>query len=126
LEWLDGDILCLQEVDPSYFEDLLYQKLSKLGYEGNFALQSDKEGIASFFKTEVFELVMKKEISINDMMQEGCRENGQEALISHLKICNKVLMMALRHKSSNQLLIIGKKVDNEYFIYEYMWFEICF
>ncbi|KAJ7376380.1 hypothetical protein OS493_034901 [Desmophyllum pertusum] len=52
LQWLDGDIVCLQEVDTPYFTEILKEDMSFLGYKGMFAQKSQctgrKEGVALF------------------------------------------------------------------------------
>lgn len=69
---------------------------------------TNESGLATFFRTDVFELVMKKQVGISEKMIEMCMESGQEDLKEYLQIPHVVLMMALKHKLSNQLLVLGK------------------
>ncbi len=54
LSWLDGDIVCLQEVDPFYFPYLM-EELDRLGYDGLFKQHDTEHGLATFYKTAKFE-----------------------------------------------------------------------
>ncbi|CAH3163686.1 unnamed protein product [Porites evermanni] len=104
-QWLDADIVCLQEVDPPYFNDILKGEMSLLGYQGLFA-QKDKstgrlEGIALFYKHEKFDLQEARKMIINEiadeiMPQAECREFGEV-----------VILATLRDKITKTLLVIG-------------------
>ncbi|XP_028408033.1 glucose-repressible alcohol dehydrogenase transcriptional effector-like isoform X1 [Dendronephthya gigantea] len=55
LLWLDGDIVCLQEVDAPYFPFLL-EELGSDGYEGIYKQHDTTHGLATFYKRTRFEM----------------------------------------------------------------------
>jgi len=97
-------------VDADYFKDTLLPTLSDLGYEGFQTIGSDgtDQGLASFFKKAAFDIVRQKTVANNDIVKEVCKEIGQEDLLEHLTMPTYVLMMALRHKDSGNLIAIGE------------------
>lgn len=60
----------------------------------------------------MFELLEHKNVHNYDVIQQVCKEIGEDGLLEHLQIPTYVLLMALRHKASGKLLAIG-------------WFIIC-
>lgn len=102
LRWLDSDIICLQEVDTSYFNEILKEELSELGYEGLFAKKcmGIPEGEALFFKKNKFYLQETKTVYLNDMA---------ECTFQHTEIplfWEVALLATLRHKLSDSLLVL--------------------
>lgn len=55
LLWLDGDIVCLQEVDQFYFPFLL-EELGGHGYDGIYKQHDTEHGLATFYKRTRFEM----------------------------------------------------------------------
>lgn len=102
LRWLDSDIICLQEVDTSYFREILKGDLSELGYEGLFAekCMGIPEGEALFFKKNKFHLQETKTVHLNDMAE--CTFKQAEIP----QFWEVVLLATLRHKLSNSLLVL--------------------
>lgn len=103
LQWLNGDIVCLQEVDPAYFAEILEEDMFSLGYEGLFVQKCPstgrQEGVALFSKKEKFELEQSKTLVINEVasvtsIEAECQQFGEV-----------VILAALRHKSTNVVLL---------------------
>ena len=99
LQWLNGDIVCLQEVDPAYFAGILEEVMLSLGYKGLFMQKSPctgrQEGVALFFKKDKFELEQSKTLVINDIASDAsleaeCQKFGEVAIFA-----------AVRHKMSD-------------------------
>lgn len=103
LRWLDGDIVCLQEVDPLYFAGVLREDMSLLGYEGLFAKKahytSRQEGVALFFKQDKFKLEESKTLFIDEIATDILAD-------AEPKTFGEVLILAaLRHKNSNTVVL---------------------
>ncbi|KAJ7331264.1 hypothetical protein OS493_020049 [Desmophyllum pertusum] len=103
LRWLDSDIVCLQEVDTLYFSEILKEELSKLDYEGLFAQKSMgiPEGVALFFKRDKFHLEETKTFHLKDLAVHCFKQTATP------KMREVALLAALRHKISNNLLVVG-------------------
>ncbi|KAJ7376379.1 hypothetical protein OS493_034900 [Desmophyllum pertusum] len=103
LQWLDGDIVCLQEVDTPYFTEILKEDMSFLGYKGMFAQKSQctgrKVGVALFFKQDKFELEESKTLVINEIAA------GVFTEVESNKFGEVLILAALRHKNSNTMLL---------------------
>ena len=66
--WLDADIVCLQEVDAFYFPHLV-NSLATRGYQGLFQPHTSKDdGVATFFKTDMFQLNDYKVFGFNEKL----------------------------------------------------------
>ena len=94
----------MQEVDTSYFNEILKEELSELGYEGLFAKKcmGIPEGEALFFKKNKFYLQETKTVYLNDMA---------ECTFQHTEIplfWEVALLASLRHKLSDSLLVLCK------------------
>jgi len=103
LQWLNSDIICLQEVDTSYFTETLKEELSKLGYDGHFAerCMGEPEGVALFFKRDKFHLEGMNSFHLNDLAARSFKQTEIP------KFAEVVLLATLRHKTSNNLLVMG-------------------
>ncbi|XP_071823238.1 2',5'-phosphodiesterase 12-like [Apostichopus japonicus] len=68
----NGDIICLQEVDKTYFERSLSPALSSIGLEGTFCSKSGgtSEGEALFFRRDRYELLGQHDIVLGDRLKE--------------------------------------------------------
>ena len=108
LQWLDGDIVCLQEVDTPYFTEILKEDMSFLGYKGMFAQKSQctgrKVGVALFFKQDKFELEESKTLVINEIAA------GVFTEVESNKFGEVLILAALRHKNSNTMLLTGENL----------------
>lgn len=105
LQWLNGDIVCLQEVDPPYFENILKGEMLLLGYEGHFVQKAQctgrQEGVALFYKQEKFDLKEAKKLVINEIAADILKQDESKEF-------GEVLILAtLMHKSSGVTLVIG-------------------
>ncbi|KAJ7376381.1 hypothetical protein OS493_034902 [Desmophyllum pertusum] len=89
LQWLDGDIVCLQEVDTPYFTEILKEDMSFLGYKGMFAQKSQTS----------FELEESKTLVINEIAA------GVFTEVESNKFGEVLILAALRHKNSNTMLL---------------------
>lgn len=117
LQWLDSDIICLQEVDTPYFRDVLKEELSELGYEGLFAQKCLEipEGVAVFFKQDKFHLEETKSFHLNDLAAWNFKQTPLP------KVKEVLLLAALRHKISNNLLVVGKDFFKKVL---FLWFSV--
>ena len=67
---MNADVVCLQEVDPFYFPHLV-KELSAWGYEGMFEPHlSRADGLATFYKTDKFQLKNYEVFGFNEMLGE--------------------------------------------------------
>ena len=80
---LDGDILCLQEVGVDYHPHLA-NALEQLGYNGTFAQKAlgQKEGVATFYKTDKFKLVQEKTVFYKDMLSSAVSAAGLDPAVA--------------------------------------------
>lgn len=79
LTYLDADVVCLQEVSPNFFNDLLLPSLQSAGYEGTFMKRTDDyndEGEATFFKTSKFSLVDVHKASLASLVEKELETDG--------------------------------------------------
>ncbi|KTW27648.1 hypothetical protein T552_02089 [Pneumocystis carinii B80] len=115
----NADIVCLQEVDVDNFEEYFSPKLSIKGYKGIFWPKSraktmnDAErrvvdGCATFFKTNIFDLLEKQLIEFN---QAPLRRDGHK--LTH-DMYNRVMtkdnicvVSLLEHRNAGYRLIIA-------------------
>ncbi|XP_059143429.1 nucleolar protein dao-5-like isoform X2 [Physella acuta] len=70
LEYLDGDIVCLQEVSPSLYKNVLVPAMAKNGYAGDFIKRTKdywEEGEATFVKTSKFTVLSSNGYSLTDL-----------------------------------------------------------
>ena len=93
-------------MDTSYFTKILKEELSKLGYDGHFAekCMGKPEGVALFFKTDKFHLEETKSFHLNDLAALSFKQTEIP------KFAEVVLLSTLRHKISNNLLLVGKVI----------------
>jgi len=73
----NADILCLQEVDQSAFQEFFEEQLDNAGYSCHFLNKagSVKEGEAVCFRRERFEVLEKKEVVVKECFK-SCFEDG--------------------------------------------------
>ena len=69
LSWLDGDIVCLQEVDPFYFPYLV-EELDTLGYDGVYKAHDSEHGLATFYKRAKFEMKSSEAFGFTELLEE--------------------------------------------------------
>lgn len=75
--------------------------MSWMGYKGLFASKRIPEGVALFFRSDMFEMKETKTVYVDD--QAACVFNKHEEFPSL-----SVVVPALKHKSSSNLLVIGE------------------
>ncbi|KAJ8315192.1 hypothetical protein KUTeg_007342 [Tegillarca granosa] len=79
LKSLDGDVVCLQEVEPEYYSNYLQPSFKSLGYDSLFMKRTDDyfaEGEATFFKTSRFTLVSSSSHSLAELAEKDLAETG--------------------------------------------------
>jgi mRNA deadenylase 3'-5' endonuclease subunit Ccr4 len=82
---LNADVLCLQEVD-NYHEWWL-EKMSLAGYDGVYlkkTTETRRDGVAIFYKRDLFQLFQTKEVKFDDLSSEF--ENPARALTGHVAL----------------------------------------
>ena len=77
-----------------------------MGYDGHFAekCMGEPEGVALFFRKEKFHLEEMKSFHLNDLAAHSFKQTEIP------KFPEVVLLGTLRHKSTNNLLVVGKCV----------------
>lgn len=77
--------------------------MSTLGYDGHFAekCMGEPEGVALFFRREKFHLEEIKSFHLNDLAAHSFKQTEIP------KFAEVVLLATLRHKTSNNLLVVG-------------------
>ena len=75
-----------------------------MGYDGYFAERclGEPEGVALFFKSDKFHLEETKSFHLNDLAARSFKQTEIP------KFAEVVLLATLRHKTSNNLLVVGK------------------
>ena len=109
LQYLDPTILCLQEVDKEYYEDVLEGELAAMGYDGLFAQHSlgVPEGEAIFFKRAEFELQHQRVTYFKDLVDKAWNESKNLDPNPDRNVRQLIAMTTLRHKSSGHVLALG-------------------
>jgi CCR4-NOT transcription complex subunit 6 len=114
LQYLAADVICLQEVTPSYFDATLVPALRELGYEGNIKkrLGDFDEGEATFYRTSRFELVESIGHGLRDLIfkdVEGLNEDIKAPVRSVLMESSQsvVLLTKLKCKHTGSSLTVG-------------------
>ncbi|XP_076445684.1 uncharacterized protein LOC143283364 isoform X2 [Babylonia areolata] len=115
LQYLDGDVICLQEVNPDYFNTTLLPAMKGLGYDGLLMRRTKDafdEGEATFFKTSVFEMESSKRVSLSEVAFQEVERAGVSsevgaALKKYLDRADVVLITKLRCKATNRMVTVG-------------------
>ncbi|XP_070190310.1 uncharacterized protein [Littorina saxatilis] len=115
LQQLDGDVVCLQEVNPGYFNDALFPAMRMLGYDGLLKRRTKEEydeGEATFFKTDLFELDSSRAVSLTEvtwreMERRGLSPDIEMAVNKYLDRADVVLVTRLRCKGSSRVVTVG-------------------
>ena len=104
---MDADVVCLQEVDSSYFPHLV-KELSARGYEGMFECHtSGSDGVATFYKTDKFLLKNYEVFGFNEMLGEVVDLEKFENKNEHNQRLAQYAQ--LQDLKSEKELVIGKK-----------------
>ncbi|XP_022088374.1 carbon catabolite repressor protein 4 homolog 1-like [Acanthaster planci] len=110
----DADVICLQEVNGKYFEEVLAPAMLEFGYEGlhgNKALGVD-EGVATFYRPSRFELKRHKVSYFKDQIQEEISKrqlpsSQSEAILERTLRETVTMYLQLGCKRTGQALTVG-------------------
>lgn len=67
---IDPDVICLQEADKDHFRKRLKPEMEELGYAGVNQATSDGQGLATFWRSSMFEMVKQKSILLSDAITD--------------------------------------------------------
>ncbi|XP_050392254.2 mucin-2 [Patella vulgata] len=115
LKSLDGDIVCLQEVNPNYFNTLLKPEMEGLGYIGSMhkrCQDSFDEGEATFYKSSRFSLEEQKGYSLKDLADRevlagGLSDEVQTAVRKYLDRADVLHLSRLRCLHTGKIITVG-------------------
>ncbi|KAK7107933.1 uncharacterized protein [Littorina saxatilis] len=115
LQYLKGDIVCLQEVGPAYFNTTLLPAMRSLGYDGLLKRRTSPhydEGEATFYKTALFELEASKGVSLAEAALKEVELGGLTpevgaAVKKYLDRADVVLITRLRSKATGKVVTVG-------------------
>ncbi|XP_046330032.2 2',5'-phosphodiesterase 12-like [Haliotis rufescens] len=115
LLYLDADVICLQEVNPSYYNKHLHPALLKHGYQGVFIKRTQDffdEGEATFFRTKRFSLECHKGIPLTaDLITkvEGAEQDTflWDAVKKYLDRSDVISVCTLRCSNTDKKLTVG-------------------
>ena len=82
---LNADILCLQEIDN--YEEWWLDKMGLAGYDGVYlkqTIETRRDGVAIFYKRDLFQLFQTKEVRFDDLSSEFA--NPARALTGHVAL----------------------------------------
>lgn len=108
LKYLAADVICLQEVDPGYFESTLLPELREQGYDGKFIKRGGEcnEGEATFFRTSRFALEDSKGCVLQDL---ASKELESASLDEDIKAS---VRQAIKQKSNSVVMLTKLKCVN--------------
>ncbi|XP_055888209.1 uncharacterized protein LOC106076991 isoform X1 [Biomphalaria glabrata] len=114
LTYLDGDIVCLQEVNPSYYNSHLLPEMIKRGYTGSFMKRTKDywdEGAATFVRKSKFAVVSSQSISLRDLAYKavnGLNLNPEisEAAKKYLDRADVILLTQVKFLKTNEIITI--------------------
>lgn len=122
LQYLNGDVVCLQEVNPAYFNTVLLPEMQKLGYDGTMIKRTKEphdEGEATFYRTALFELENRKGVPLTEVAEKDFCLAPQEveagglsaevgaAVSKYLDRADVVLITKLRSKVTGKCFTVG-------------------
>lgn len=67
---IGADVVCLQEVDDGHFLKRLKPEMEGLGYDGVNRSTSDGQGLATFWRSSMFEMVKQRSILLSDAIAD--------------------------------------------------------
>lgn len=81
LKILDGDIVCLQELEQVLYIKQWKEAMEELGYEGVYSAKTDgrPDGVGTFFKSSRYTLYQQVPLQFDPLIDELCRVNGTTA-----------------------------------------------
>ncbi|XP_076466308.1 uncharacterized protein LOC143297741 isoform X2 [Babylonia areolata] len=115
LQYLDADVVCLQEVDPDYFSNTLLPAMRALGYEGLMKRRTQEyfhEGEATLYKTSVFELESSRGVSLTEVARKEVETCGLSAEVAaainkYLDRADVVFITRLRCRATGKVVTVG-------------------
>ncbi|KAK3097801.1 hypothetical protein FSP39_013307 [Pinctada imbricata] len=116
MKFLNADIVCMQEVGPSYFESKLLPAMREIGYEGIMMKRTDDyydEGEASFYKTSRFTPIQTQTYSLkqlaieNELLGQGLDEGLEDSLAKYLDRPDILIITQLRCNNTQNIITIG-------------------
>lgn len=116
LQYLNGDIVCLQEVNPAYFNQTLLPEMEKLGYKGLMMKRTKAdmdEGEATFYKAEAFDLETSEGVSLTEVAHRRIEAIGMRddvvtaAAKAYMDRPDVVLITRLYCKAAKKSVTVG-------------------
>ena len=109
LDVLDGDIICLQEVGEEY-QPFLNSEMIDRGYKGQYLRKTmgTREGAATFYKKNQFEILDFVKVSYNEMLEEAFEAADLDKSAASGCLRDHVfLILKLQHLKTGRVLTIG-------------------
>lgn len=99
-----SDIVCLQEVSPEHYKDVLVPGFRKFGYNGTYKAHRipnyGRLGMSIFWKADAFDLLSYRALNLTDVGGKlGPLETGHAI--------GGVFVMALRHRPSDMAFMVA-------------------
>ena len=123
IRFLAADVICFQEVDKWYYEEIFKDELANLGYDIIFAMKEKEtlEGLVTAVRKEKFYVEASNTYSLNNLMYEEAdclgidRSNNS---LSHLEKDNVGIVTILRHlETGNKLFVCMSSCFNSFEIF---------
>uniref|UniRef100_A0A0B7AGS2 Endonuclease/exonuclease/phosphatase domain-containing protein n=1 Tax=Arion vulgaris TaxID=1028688 RepID=A0A0B7AGS2_9EUPU len=114
LDYLDGDIICLQEVCPAYYTKTLLPAMKSRGYDGSFIKRTKEywdEGEATFVKTSKFEIISQQSSSLGELAFKELDDSGlspevSQAAKKYLDRADVILLTELNCKKTEKVITV--------------------
>ncbi|KAH9508393.1 hypothetical protein Btru_055090 [Bulinus truncatus] len=114
MDYLDGDIVCMQEVNPKYYHDVLLPAMASRGYEGSFMKRTKDywdEGAATFVRKSKFTVVSSQGLSLRDLAYKGVDSFNLSAEVSeaakkYLDRADVVLLTQVKLNKTSQVITV--------------------
>jgi CCR4-NOT transcription complex subunit 6 len=118
----DSDILCLQELENTAYDDFYLEEMEKEGYLSEYCVRTSMrpwkdpttnskwEGVGIFFKKSKFELISKYEFYFNMIAYEQVKEGklNESDLSTHCMMSHNVaLCLILKSIETSKFLIVS-------------------
>ncbi|XP_066264484.1 uncharacterized protein [Branchiostoma lanceolatum] len=114
LHYLNGDIVCLQEVGTTYYQEYLVPMMQKQGYDGfrfKEKMLGCPEGIAMFFRTSRLSVVDFTSFDFNSKFKELITkyvgESERDSVYKYLEKTTVMMMCRLRCKETGRVVSVG-------------------
>lgn len=114
IQFLDADIVCLQEVDPDFYQDQLLPHMKGHGYEGFHKKRTEDffdEGEATFYRTSRFTLVDVSLHRVADLVEkefvDGMDPSVVAAVRRYMDRSDVLVITRLQCNNSGQQITVG-------------------